>query len=709
MAANVDLLGPWRAVVRAPMVRFAVPFIVGVVMASLAGPSVSVALAVFAILTPISAIFIYRSTTHEGRWIRGVALTVCFFWAGLSWQIFRDARSHGDHITYQSDGEGPWLVRLEAINGTSQKTLRADGQVEARWRDGDLQPCRGTIMLTLMRDTSAAIPVVGDRLMVDAALTPIVRVPDPGGFDRKRWAASRGISLEAFAPLEDWRVVGHVGHWTAPFSGARQSISHWLDGSALPVRERALVKALVLGQRDELDGEQRNAFARSGTIHVLAVSGMHVGLIFTILSFLFGWMGGGSRARKVRGVLVLLALWAYAGLTGGSPSVLRATIMFSLFTVANMGAQRTDHLNSLFAAGLVLLLWDPDMLWQIGFQLSFLAVLGIILFYKPVESLWTPKNFILRGIWSLAVVSISAQLLTTPVSLYLFKAFPVWFLPANIIVVTAVGLAVNGSVALVLFYKVPWLGDAITWALTILLKAVGIITSYFAELPGAYPELRIGVWDVLWLYLLILSMAAWWQWKWRSMQWVAAAVIGVLLVGWGLRAESAMGRRTLVVYDSSRDTQAAMVHGRSWVLLADSSALASDIYLERKVLAHRRAQGLEEPERIALHTLKGADLEQVGNTFAARGRWRAPGFDVLFHSSTEVWSDSTIATPLDAIVLHDLRSLPQAQLERIAASTRCIVLGAGLAWRVSNAVKELASERLVVHDIKRQGAFILER
>jgi competence protein ComEC len=710
MAVNVDLHGPWRAVVRAPMVRLAVPFIVGVAMASIAQPSVILALGVFVLLTPIAVFYIYHDTSHEGRWTRGLALTIYFFWAGLAWQIFNDDHSHDDHVAYHSDTEGPWLVRLAVINGTSQRSLRADALVEARWRDGAFQPCRGKVMLTLMRDTTAVPPVIGDRLVVDAALTPIIRIPDPGGFDRRRWAASRGIALEAFAPLEDWRVVGHVGHLSSPFAGARKAVSEWLDGSALPQRERALVKALVLGQRDELDGEQRNAFARSGTIHVLAVSGMHVGLIFTILTFLFGWMGGGTSARWIRGSLVLLALWSYAGLTGGSPSVLRATIMFSLFTVANMGRQRTDHLNSLFAAGLLLLIWDPDMLWQIGFQLSFLAVLGIILFYKPVERLWSPKSRILRGIWSLAVVSISAQLLTTPISLYLFKAFPVWFLPANIIVVTAVGLAVNGSVLLVLLYKVPWIGDTITWALTMLLKGVGIITGFFAELPGAYPELRIAPWDVLWLYLLILSMAAWWQWKWLSMRWVFGTVACVFLVGWGLRAERALDRRTLVVYDSSRDTQAAMVHGRSWVLLADSAAFQDDPYLERKVLAHQRTQGLEPPQKLTLQALQGAALEQSGNTFAGRGRWRAKGFDVMFLSGTEALPDSGLIAPLDAIIVHDVKFLPTDLLDRIATNTKHIVLGAGLSWRVRNMITEHAAKSaVIVHDIKRQGAFILER
>ena len=164
-----------------------------------------------------------------------------------------------------------------------------------------------------------------------------------------------------------------------------------------------------------------------------------------MLLFMLGWWGGSGKVRLMRGSLILLALWGYAGLTGGSPSVLRATIMFSLFTLASMSSRRADPINSLFTAALVLLVWEPHMLIEIGFQLSFLAVLGILLFHRPIERLWVPNGKWVGRIWTLTVLSLSAQLLTTPLSLYYFKAFPVWFLPANLVVVTAVGTPVFGE------------------------------------------------------------------------------------------------------------------------------------------------------------------------------------------------------------------------------------------------------------------------
>lgn len=692
------------------MLRMATPFMLGIVVGGWLTPPSLPLLIIFLGLTVTVSILLLGRSNRQKQWQQGFVLMCWFLSFGMLWQQLRDPRSSPDHVERVAENDGPWLMRVVAINGTSSRTVRADAEVEHQLRDGSALPRKGSVMLTVVQGDESRTVNVGDRIRVDAPLTSIARVPDPGGFDRQKWAASRGISMEVFAPSDHWHIVGREGHWTDPFSTARKSISAWLNGSDLPLRERALVKALVLGQRDELDSEQRTAFARSGTIHVLAVSGMHVGLIFTILTFMFGWWGSSDRARIIRGVVILLALWGYAGLTGGAPSVLRATIMFSLFTLANMSAQRTDHLNSLFAAALILLVWDPSMLMRIGFQLSFLAVLGIILFYKPVEGLWSPKSKLMRTIWSLAVVSISAQMLTTPVSLVLFKAFPVWFLPANIVVVTAVGFAVYGAVALVFLYKVPYLGAAITWVMTLLLKGVGIVTDFFAELPGAYPDIRIGAWDVIFLYVCILAFVAWWQWRWRSMRWVTMLGVLLLFSSWGIRADRAQQRHAFVVYDEREGVKAAMTQGREWVVLCDSTVYHKDPWFQRKSLSHRKAEGLSDPLLLAPEALRSDAVISRGNTFAGAHRWRSTAFDIVFVSEGTNWPDTTADAKFDVLVLHDLKHVGEERLEMLAKQCHHLVLAGGIGWKLRNIAGERSSAwRAELHDIRSHGAFVLER
>ncbi len=706
---DIDLFGPWSTIRRAPMVRIVSPFLLGLVIGLKFNPTPFQAGAVVLLITPPVLLTVLLPSTPASRWQRGLLLMIWFFSFGLCWYSVRSPQNDPLHVAGRADHEGAWAMRIEAINGVTAKLVRADASLLAvADRDG-LRPVRGTVMLSLMRAQELPLPQVGDRMWVQATMEPIARIADPGGFDRKGWAASRGITWEAFVGADDQHVVDHPWQWTDLFIAARQRINAWLVASGLPKRERALVKALVLGERDELDNEQKNAFARSGTIHVLAVSGMHVGLIFAALSFVTGWWGQRVHARWLRAVLVLLALWSYAGLTGASPSVLRATVMFSLFTLAGLARQNTDHLNSLFAAALVLLLWDPAMMLHLGFLLSFLAVLGIILFYRPLLAWWSPGNWVLRQIWSLAAVSIAAQTLTTPLSLYAFKAFPVWFLPANIVVVTVAGFAVYGSVALLVLFKVPVIGAAIAWLLTQLLRIVGWSTDLFAALPGAYPAVRANFADMLLLYALVLALGAWWLWSWRSMKWLSFAMVAAVLVSLGMNAQRSHTRSAFVVYDERNGFLAGMLCGRELNVLASADSIITSDYTKLKLERHGRAQGLLRTHTAVIGGATDVAATVIGSTILADGRWRSEHFDVLFISGGGPFRVPN-GKVLDAVVLADMGYVEEEELQPLADVSSLIVLAGGIPWRTRDRVRTWCeAHQVACHDVREQGAFIREQ
>lgn len=690
---------------RAPMVRLALPFAAGIALARTGLFPLWSALALLVVTTvPVVAILL-RRTVFEQRWVRGMAVSSWFLVFGICWAAVRDPLAKPTHVSVDGAAVEERILHLTAINGISAKVVRADARVVAAMVDGELRPRTGTIMLTLMRREGTADPVAGDELVVRSGVEPITRVPDPGGFDRRSWAASRGMYHEAFAGPEQWAVIGHAWRWTDLFEPTRQRISSWLAESGLPDRERALVKALVLGLRDELDSDQREAFVRSGTIHVLAVSGTHVGFIYVMLLFMTKWWGHTGRARRVRGVLILLALWGYAGLTGACPSVLRATIMFSLFTIAGMTERQNEPLNSLFAAALLLLLWEPHMLVEIGFQLSFLAVLGIILFYKPLFRAWMPHNAIVGHLWSLAALSLAAQTFTTPLSLYLFNAFPVWFLPANLIVVTAAGIAVYGAVALLVLFRVPVLGPLVVLLLTALLRIVDAVTNFFAGLPLAYPSIRVTLWDGLLLYALVLLVAIGLMWQWRSAWRYVLVVIVLILVGWGHRAQQAHERVTFSVYDDRHALQAAMRVGRELMVYAPDTSRGSD-WVRMKVERHARALGLTPRSLLGDDALLGAGVRTESGTILGGGLWSTPGLDVRFHTSS---SATSVIFPSDVLVLHDIQFIEQDDLEVLTGSSGYIVLAGGLPWKLRAHVRKWCAERdIPCHDVTEQGAFQLE-
>jgi ComEC/Rec2-related protein len=393
----------------------------------------------------------------------------------------------------------------------------------------------------------------------------------------------------------------------------------------------------------------------------------------------------------------LLALWGYAGLTGACPSVLRATIMFSLFTVAGMSARRADPLNSLFAAALLLLVWDSHMLIEIGFQLSFLAVLGIILFHGPMERLWVPNNKWVGHIWTLSVMSIAAQLLTTPLSLYLFKAFPVWFLPANLVVVTAAGFAVYGAVALLVLYRVPLLGPLLASLLTILLVVVDRVTGFFAGLPGAYPAIRVGAVDMLLLYVLVAAVAAWLMWRWRPALQLSLVTLAVLLVGWVMHIREAHERVTFTVYDDRKALQAAMTVGRSHMVLSDDDISNEEAWMRKKVDRHQRALGLHTAEVVPTTGLVDRTAQRIGSSF-----------DVRFVSGSELKEGLLENDAFDVLVLHDVRYLGPRELEGVVLQAKQVVLTGNMAWGARSFAKRWYTDRgIPVHDVRDQGAFVM--
>jgi competence protein ComEC len=333
------------------------------------------------------------------------------------------------------------------------------------------------------------------------------------------------------------------------------------------------------------------------------------------------------------------------------------------------------------------------MLWQLSFQLSFLAVLGIILFYRPLLRLWHPPTWLLHQMWSITCVSLAAQLTTTPLSLLVFKSFPIWFLPANIVVGLVVTVAVYGCALLILLFKVPFIGAGLTWCMTQLLLFLGRSTTVFAELPLAYPAVRIDPAQCLLLYLFVFAFAAWVAWPGRATKWGAAIALLVSLIGWATRAHRVNATHRLAVHDTFTGPVLSLQHGRELLVIADSAETAKPSF-EPKLETQVRTQGA--------HGVSQRTFGEIANTGAFRsGRWlvgiagngeianpTALKVDVLLVSNAGASLSDVLRT---FIPVHGIVLLPGMDgLARYRRRMECEELG------------------IACHDVKQQGAFILE-
>ena len=239
-----------------------------------------------------------------------------------------------------------------------------------------------------------------------------------------------------------------------------------------------MAEALTLGWKADIDPETRDAYRDAGIAHLLAVSGLHVGLLAAMVGALMFWTGKERRGRTIRGSVQLVAVWGFALITGLAPSTVRAALMFSLFIVSNILGRRTETFNLLAASAIITLMGNPMLVTDTGWQLSYAAVTGILL-ARPLINAYRNK------LWQSAQVSLAATLATTPITLLTFHRLHPYFLISNILIIpfSAVILALA-----LLYMAVPAAWTA--WPLEWTLRAVEALTSWVASLPGAVIEIQ---------------------------------------------------------------------------------------------------------------------------------------------------------------------------------------------------------------------------
>lgn len=310
-------------------------------------------------------------------------------------------------------------------------------------------PYQQKVKLYLSPDDAAKALNPGDEIIFYARMQPFRNFGNPDDFDYVRYMKIKGFTGSAYIPSLEWYKTGRLSRAIVPQSQRLRAKALTMYRSLLHEKDAcAFISALTLGYRGDLSDDIQEAFRASGTSHVLAVSGLHVGIIYVIIELLFSFLGKSGKRYIFRQGLVILTLWCYVFLAGGSSSVMRAAIMLSIFCLGNMQHRKGFTYNTLAAAAFFILLFSPFSLFDVSFQMSFGAVAAILYFQPKLQGLYTPKGNIAKYVWGLLSVSTAAQLGVFPLVLYYFGTFPTWFFVANLLVVPLIGIVIYATAAL---------------------------------------------------------------------------------------------------------------------------------------------------------------------------------------------------------------------------------------------------------------------
>lgn len=329
------------------------------------------------------------------------------------------------------------------------------------------------------------------------------------GFDYAGYLHRNGVAGTLWVPSADWTVAD----MPVPdrLSWRSRRIRHLLLGFyeewPFTPAARALVSAVTLGSKDLIDDETRLSFSASGASHVLAVSGLHVGIIYAVLGFLFPPFMNVGRRKWVKESLVMAALWAYAYMIGMPLSITRSLIMFLIISFCRCCGRESSSLNSLALAAILILAADPAGLYETGFQLSFSAVFFIVLLQPHINELLNPENRIVRYFWDIVTVSLAAQIGTAPIVLYSFGTFSTYFLVTNMVALPLMFLTVLFSMLLWMVAPVPLLRLGVVYVLNLLCSVLQKALAGITSLPHSVLNVSVdSLLPVVTAYVVILLL-----------------------------------------------------------------------------------------------------------------------------------------------------------------------------------------------------------
>ncbi|WP_194529514.1 ComEC/Rec2 family competence protein [Zobellia roscoffensis] len=503
-----------------------------------------------------------------------ILTTFCIGILAVSLSLPKNKPHH--YVNQDFSGNHTWRIQVSEVLKSSSFSNRYIGNVQTL----DHKNAEGKVLISFPKDTTFQNLQVDDELVFFA--TPIeVRAPlNPHQFNYKAYLKDLGISHQFRLTKDEFITLQHPPATIYGIAAkARAHIIAQLRKAQFGKNELSIIQALLLGQRNDISEETYTDYKNAGAVHILAVSGLHIGILLVLLQFLLRPMERLPRGKTLKLFLVVLLLWGFALLSGFSASVVRAVTMFS-FVAYSMYLNRPKNTFNILALSMffILLVINPNLLFQVGFQMSYAAVLAIVWLYPLLQKLWFPKKKMVRKIWQLLSVSIAAQLGVLPISLFYFHQFPGLFFISNLLIVPALGLILGMGILVILLAILDALPNFLVFIYNTLIGWMNSIISWVAQQEAfifkniSFDAVQMVIaYGILFLLIILLS-----QPNFKKVIALTIAIISFQL--WGLYMEYQTSEKdVLLLAHQTKNTVFIHQNGRHLTAFTNDSIRIKNI------------------------------------------------------------------------------------------------------------------------------------
>ncbi|WP_232520880.1 ComEC/Rec2 family competence protein [Flagellimonas nanhaiensis] len=508
-----------------------------------------------------------------------------------------------NHYSHHDLGkESLWNLKVREVLKPNSFSQRYVVQVISR----DNEKCNGKMVLNLPIDSTGTKYQVDEELYVFSKPEDIKPPLNPHQFNYKDFLKKQGIFHQIRVNPES--VLVHNHHtWTllGKASRAREHIISKLKREHFGKEELAVIQALLLGQRDDISESTYNDYANAGAIHILAVSGLHVGILLLLLQFVLSPLERLPKGNTLKLVLIVLLLWGYAFVAGLSPSIIRAVTMFSFLAYALYLNRPTNSFNIVALSMFFILLVKPLMLFQVGFQMSYAAVLAIVWIYPKLQRFWLPENFIVRKTWQLLSVSVAAQLGVLPISLFYFHQFPALFFISNLLVIPFLGLILGFGVLTIVLSLFNYLPSFLVTGYNWTIKTMNSVIGWFAQQEGfIIKDIPFDAFQLILGYLTIIALVIFLSKpKWKTALVLTFGIVGLQV--WGIWGQIQLTKReSLLLLHKSRNT-----------VLLHQTGRHLDVHAKDTTNLNRIVRDYSIAERI-----HSASISELKNSYTIHGK-----------------------------------------------------------------------------------------
>lgn len=534
------------------------------------------------ILTKSRQAFLYR-------WIFGLGITLFLFLTGYFVAGYK--AKEAAFVSPATSG----IFKVEVIDTPVEKirSLSCRVKVIGYYDSAQFVKTVSPSLIFFAKDSNSLDLKKGDVLILNTSFQKPSTLMNPEGFDYATYLKRKGITVTAYVSSGSWKKVSHIRriNLKSLAEESRNKLLKLYRSVDLEKDQFAVLSALTLGYQDEIDKEVREDYSFSGATHILSVSGLHVGVIYIILSFILSRIFRDPKWKVLNTVFIVCFLWIYAFITGLPPSVIRSATMFSLVAIGTAIERKSQIYNTISVSAFFILLFFPDYLFDVGFQLSYLAVISIVWFQPKISSWIYVKNNLLKWLWDLTAVSLAAQIGTLPLALYYFNQFPNYFLLSNYLAIPVSSLIIYFSVAFLCFSWIIWLKIGLAFLLKYLLWMLNWSVSWIHDLPYAISVLYINVWQMFMLFASLILISFYYE---NKKFWSLSGFLFCFLMF--LFADTMLHFQTLqkdqiVVYADRKHTHINFISGKYHQLITTDSVAA-------KLIAGRfwKSRKLNSPE-----------------------------------------------------------------------------------------------------------------